>query len=151
MWAAATWEAAAIHSSAVSPVPLRACPSLVACIGEHLLDREHGMRCRICNSVARCVLPWKASPANLIDRNAQRFQHIRARGGVRTLDRTLNDACGMPDLLAQDGGRRLSARSPAGMTSTRIATSRSGSVTTRRPAQFILLVIFSCMVCRILH
>uniref|UniRef100_A0A0D3HPP7 Protein kinase domain-containing protein n=1 Tax=Oryza barthii TaxID=65489 RepID=A0A0D3HPP7_9ORYZ len=101
----------------------------------HLLDREHGMRCRICNSVARCVLPWKASPANLIDRNAQRFQHIRARSGVRTLDRTLNDACGMPDLLAQDGGRRLSARSPAGMTSTRIATSLSGSVTTRRPAQ----------------
>uniref|UniRef100_A0A0E0KS41 RING-type domain-containing protein n=1 Tax=Oryza punctata TaxID=4537 RepID=A0A0E0KS41_ORYPU len=35
-----------------------------ACIDERLRDREHGMRCRICNRVARCVLPWKASPAN---------------------------------------------------------------------------------------
>uniref|UniRef100_I1PMG4 RING-type domain-containing protein n=1 Tax=Oryza glaberrima TaxID=4538 RepID=I1PMG4_ORYGL len=64
-----------------------------ACIDERLRNREHGMRCRLCNRVAGWVLPWNASPANLTDHNAQRFQHIRARGGVRTLNRALNDEC----------------------------------------------------------
>uniref|UniRef100_A0A0E0KS40 RING-type domain-containing protein n=1 Tax=Oryza punctata TaxID=4537 RepID=A0A0E0KS40_ORYPU len=44
-----------------------------ACIDERLRKRKHGMRCRICSRVARCVLPWKTSPANLIDRNPQRM------------------------------------------------------------------------------
>uniref|UniRef100_A0A0E0H2D8 RING-type E3 ubiquitin transferase n=1 Tax=Oryza nivara TaxID=4536 RepID=A0A0E0H2D8_ORYNI len=81
-----------------------------ACVDERLRNRKHGMRCRICNRVSRCMLPWKASPANLIDHNAQRFQHIRARGGVRTLDRALNDACPICQhrMVARDDVRTLS-------------------------------------------
>uniref|UniRef100_A0A0E0H2D5 RING-type domain-containing protein n=1 Tax=Oryza nivara TaxID=4536 RepID=A0A0E0H2D5_ORYNI len=81
-----------------------------ACIDERLRDREHGMRCRLCNRVAGWVLPWNASPANLTDHNAQRFQHIRARGGVRTLNRALNDECPICQhmMVAGDDVRTLS-------------------------------------------